>query len=437
MSPHIQPRQASTSRQVTALTDLLDVALQLGTEQDLTRILQIVTNGACHSVDCERASLFLLDESHQSLYTRVVTELEIREIRLGIESGICGWVAREQKLTHVSDPQHDDRWDSSFDLRTGYLTRNILAAPLISNIDSRLVGVLQLLNKTDGDFDDFDQQLIQAFAAHAATALERRRLQEESLRSQELKQSLEMGRRIQRGFLPDSLPDIAGYEVASWWQPAEFVSGDYYDWLPLPDRRTCFVMGDVSGHGLGPSLIMASVRAMLHVAARTVAEPDRIVSLLAETIAPDLKQSQFISFLLVALDPVTHDVCFANAGHAPALHYEYATGEFHRLDATRLPLGFPGINVGHVKTQFHMAPHDLLVLGTDGVIEVRDPEGTMFGEKKLQQVIESVKDRSAAGIVDVVSQTVQAFHGLLPPADDSTLVIVKRSDGREFRANSH
>jgi serine phosphatase RsbU (regulator of sigma subunit) len=420
---------AATDRRVAALTDLLDVALKLGTEQDLTRILQIVTNGACHSVDCERASLFVLDEAQNQLYTRVVTELEIREIRLGTDRGICGWVALNRQLTHVPEPQRDARWDSSVDLRTGFQTRNILAAPLISNVDDRLVGVLQLLNKTGGDFDEFDQQLIRAFSAHASTALERRRLQEESLRTQELKQSMEMARRIQRGFLPDSLPNVPGYGVASWWQPAEFVSGDYYDWLSLPDGRTSFVMGDVSGHGMGPSLIMASLRAMLHVLVRTVADPDRIVELLAESIAPDLKQSQFISFLLVSLDPATHDVRFANAGHAPALHFNAASGTFSRLEATRLPLGFPPVTVGEVNSRLRMAVGDVLILGTDGVIEVRDLDGVMFGVERLQDVVRSCGDRPAAGIVESISAAVQQFHGPDPPDDDSTLVVIKREVG--------
>jgi sigma-B regulation protein RsbU (phosphoserine phosphatase) len=245
------PIHPTADRRIGALTVLLDVALQLGPEHDLGQILQIVTSGICQASLCERASLFLVDEAAAELYTHVATELEIREIRMGMDEGICGWVASHRQIAHVSDPPHDDRWNSSVDMRTGYVTRNILAAPVISNLDDRLVGVLQVLNKAHEDFDAFDHQLIQAFAAHAATALERRRMQEELLRGQEFKHSLEMGRKIQRGFLPDRLPDVPGYDVAPWWQPATFVSGDYYDWLPLPDGRTCFVMGDVSGHGLG------------------------------------------------------------------------------------------------------------------------------------------------------------------------------------------
>jgi phosphoserine phosphatase RsbU/P len=416
----------AVDRRVASLSQLLDVALQLATEHDLTRILQIVTNGVCRSVDCERASLFLINNSQDELYTRVVTELEIREIRLSTDHGIGGWVARNQQLVHVSDPHGDARWNSSIDARTGYVTRNILAAPVISTVDDRLVGVLQLLNKSDGDFDEFDQQLIQAFAAHAATALERRRLQEEAIHAHELKQAMEMGRRIQRGFLPSALPNISGYEVASWWQPAEFVSGDYYDWLPLTDGRLAFAIGDVSGHGLGPSLIMASLRAMLHVLAKTMTEPLRIVELLADSIAPDLKQSQFISFLIVALDPSSHEIQFANAGHAPALKYDSHTNSFQRLEATRLPLGFPSVVVGPTETRCELAVNDLLILGTDGVIESRNPVGTMFGTERLQQLVSLHREKSAHDIVVAVSSTVQTFHGLELPPDDSTLVVVKR-----------
>lgn len=416
-----------SERRITALTVLLDVALQLGPEHDLGQILQIVTTGISQAAMCERATLFLVDERHQELYTHVATELEIREIRMGLDEGICGWAAQHRAVAHVSDPQHDDRWNSTVDMRTGFVTRNILAAPVISNMDDRLVGVLQVLNKSDTDFDEFDRQLIQAFAAHAATALERRRMQENLLRTEEFKHALEMGRRIQRGFLPDKLPDVPGYDVASWWHPATFVSGDYYDWMPLSDGRTCFVMGDVSGHGLGPSLIMASLRAMLHVLAKTIAEPARVIELLAESIAPDLKQSQFVSFLVVSLNPVTHSIRFANAGHAPALHYHLGTDSFTRLEATQVPLGFPPIAVDNVVTEFSMEQGDMLVLGTDGVIEVRNPEGVLFGVKRLQEIVRGCCTRAPSEIVAAIRDAVLDFHGQHPPDDDSTLVIVKRS----------
>jgi len=420
------PAPPAADRRVVALHELLDVALLLGTVEELTAILQIVTSGVCNAVNCERASLFVLDEERHELYTQVTTELEIREIRLGLTEGVCGWVARNRQIARVTDPHHDERWNSSVDLRTGFLTRNILAAPLISPLDRRLVGVLQLLNKSGSQFDEFDQQLIQAFAAHAASALERRRIQQESLRAHELKQSVEVARRIQRGFLPETLPDIPGYAVATWWQPAQLVSGDYYDWLQLPDGRMAFVMGDVSGHGVGPSLIMASLRAMVHVLARTMTDPDRMVDLLAETIAPDLKGSQFVTFLLLTLDPESHEARFANAGHAPALHFGHRTGAFQRLNASRLPLGFPAIPAEPAVRSIPVEPGDLLVLGTDGIIEVRDPQGCLFGVHRLQDILVRHHRESASGIVEAIQTAISEFRGSALPDDDSTLVVIQR-----------
>src|SRR5262249_1593136 len=158
----------------------------------------------------------------------------------------------------------------------------------------------------------FDERVIRAFAAHVALALERRRLQDEARQADEWRRSLELGRQIQTMFLPKALPHISGYEVAASWQPAEFVSGDYYDWLPLPDGRWAFVTGDVSGHGPAAALIMATARAMLHGLTHTESDPQRCLDLLRDSVEPDLSEGRFLTFVLLALDPKSHGVMVAN-----------------------------------------------------------------------------------------------------------------------------
>jgi sigma-B regulation protein RsbU (phosphoserine phosphatase) len=416
----------SPTSTVAALTKLLEVALELGRADDLDRILRIATAGVCDAVGCERASLFIYDEQRQELYTRVVTELEIAEIRHRLDRGIVGWVAQHKQLQNVSDPRADARWDRSVDVRTGFHTQNILATPVLRAGDQHLLGVLQLLNQPDG-FGPFDEQVLQGFAAHVALALERRRLQDEAREGEQLRQALEMGRQIQSGFLPKALPTIPGYEVAAWWQPAEFVSGDYYDWLQLPDGRWGFLMGDVSGHGLAAALIMASVRAMVHVLAQTESIPDRFLDLLRESIATDLNDSRFITFLMLALNRETHAVAVANAGHAPAHWYSARTQEFQRLEPTALPFGFPQVALPVTKSSIVLQPGDMLVLGTDGVVEVRSPQDQMFGTERLLRLIREEAALPLTQLVERISQEVRAFHGRPLPPDDSTLVIVRRS----------
>lgn len=420
-------RQAEVAdRQLDGLMKLVDITCELAAQHDLDRILQTVTRGVCEALSCERASLFLYDAETHELRTQVVTELEIAEIRSSVDHGITGCVARERKIANIPDPRSDFRWNSSIDQRTGFYTRNILAAPVESAHDGRLLGVLELINKTDGAFDSFDEQLLVAFAAHAATALERAELLETARRSHELQMSIEMGRSIQAGFMPERLPQIAGYEVAAWWQPAEAVGGDYCDIVPLQDGRLGLVVADVSGHGVGASLIMASVRAMLHVLTRTLSDPEKILSLLAETISPDLKMGRFITFLVVALDPQTHRITFANAGHGPALHLARESREFHRLEATSLPIGFCqdfNIPTGPETT---LDRGDLLVLATDGTIELRNPQGELFGRKRLEDFILQNRHRPAGDLCNVLSEAISNFHPGHHPPDDATLLVIER-----------
>jgi sigma-B regulation protein RsbU (phosphoserine phosphatase) len=325
----------------------------------------------------------------------------------------------------VPVPAEDPRWDASVDRKTGFRTRNILAAPVMSVTDRRLLGVLQLLNKAGG-FTPLDERLVQAFAAHVALAIERGHWEEQARAAEALRQSLEMGRRIQSGFLPSTLPQIPGYEVAVWWQPAEFVSGDYYDWLPLEHGGWGFVIGDVSGHGLAAALVMASVRAMVRVLSETETDPRQLVELVRESVRADLHDGRFVTFLCVMLDPTAHRATLWNAGHGPAYRLRAADGSAERLIPTATPLGFPSVINTGAAPEMNLMPGDLLMLGTDGVIEVSNGSGEMFGVERLLETIRQHRTEPAERIVAAVADRVQRFHGLRAPPDDTTLVIIRR-----------
>ncbi len=412
--------------QQEALLRLLDVTCELAAHHTLDQILQTVTTGACEALGCERASLYLYDEVSNEVYTRAVTELELEEIRSSADRGITGWVVRNRELANIPDPAADPRWNANFDRQTGFHTRNILAAPIIASTDDRLIGVLQLLNKHGGTFGPFDEQVLRAFAAHAATAIERADLVAEVRFSHELQIAVNMGRRIQQSFLPRHLPQIPGYEVGAWWRPAELVSGDYYDIVPLRDGRLGLVVADVSGHGVGPSLLMASVRAMVHVLTRRRTEPGEIVPLLAETISPDLDGGTFLTLLMAALDPRTHELTYVNAGHGPALLFHRNIREFETLKSTSLPLGFLTDFTTHPGWKLTMGPRDLLILATDGVIELLNDANEMFGRARLEQLIRQNCTLAAPDLVMAIQDAIAEFLGDSQPLDDVTLMIVER-----------
>lgn len=412
---------------LTGLTKLMEITRLLALETDLDPILHLITEGACQALESERASLFLYDEETRELYSRVVTDLEIQEIRMSVDEGINGWVGRNKQLLNVPNPTLDPRWKPTIDRQTGFTTRNILAAPLVSPRNSRLLGTLSLLNRRNEEaFDKADEHLLEAFAAHAAVSLERVDLLQKYRQTRDLQLSLEAARHVQARFLPERLPAIPGYELAAWWRPAQGVSGDYYDALPLPDGRLALVVADVSGHGMGPSLIMASVRAMLHVLSRTISQPGRILSLLNDTISPDLQWGQFITMLLGALNLETHQMHFANAGHGPALHLERRTGRLNVLKATGVPLGLPDRPLVESPEPVVLEPGDLILLATDGSIELRNAEGEMFGRQRFEQLLLAHQTEPALALLEILKAELTNFDEGSRADDDITILILER-----------
>lgn len=418
--------KAGLRQRLDGLERLLATTRALAAEIDLNEILKLVAQGACDALDCERASLYRYDEHREELLTLVVTELEIAEIRHGLDYGVTGHVARTRKLANVSDPKVDPRWNPSVDRATGYQTRNILAAPLCSVRDDSLLGVLQLLNKRDGSFNSFDEQLLEAFSQHAASALDRARLVEELREREATEASLKMARDVQRGFMPTELIQPDGYELASWWFPNEAVGGDYCDVVALADGRLGLVIADVSGHGLGPSLLMASVRAALRALILDHASPELLLNMLSHCMAADLQEGRFITMVMAALDTQANSLEFANAGHAPAEHYAAAADQFNPLVSTGVPLGVldrPDYPQG---PPIALEQGDLLVLGTDGIIECMDEASEQFGQTRLREIIRRGSQRPVAELVQAIGKAVEQHYVGESPPDDLTVLALRR-----------
>jgi serine phosphatase RsbU (regulator of sigma subunit) len=186
------------------------------------------------------------------------------------------------------------------------------------------------------------------------------------------------------------------------------------------------VVADVSGHGVGPSLLMASVRAMVHVLTRRRTEPGEIVPLLAETISPDLDGGTFLTLLMAALDPHTHELTYVNAGHGPATVFHRETLTFQTLKSTSLPLGFVSDFSPLPGLKLTMGPGDLLILATDGLIELLNDAREMFGRPRLENLIRQNCTLAAPDLVMAIQDAIAEFLGDSQPLDDVTLMVVER-----------
>jgi len=418
---------------IRALYSVLEVTTGLAAEKDLDRLFGLIVERACGALCCERASLFLYDEVRQELYTRKVTKLdgEVREIRLSINQGIAGLVARERRLEVIADPYSHPEFNPEFDQRVGFRTRNILCAPLISwGKDDKLLGVLQVLNKRDRPFDASDQQLVRAFAAHAAIAIDRAILAQHFEEKMQLLVSLDLARQVQAGLLPRQLATIPGYEIAAISQPADQTGGDYYDVIRLQSGQIGLVMADVSGHGFGPSLLMATARAALRGILGREPAAEVVLNELSRAMLDDLQHlRRFITLLYGTLDPHQHCFCYANAGHGPvALHLNAEQRVFRSLakdEARGYPLGW--LNQPYAAcAAVPLARGDLIILGTDGFVETRRG-GEQFGMQRLcDRILERCHDPLQQIIDNLIEATV-AFHESTLRDDDLTLLIVRRT----------
>lgn len=425
------PSPRDVQEHLEGLQAVLEVTKELAAEKDFDLLLDVIIQRACSALRCERASVFLYDEERQELYTRKVTRLEgSDEIRLSVNEGIVGLVARERRIEHVEDPYSHPQFDAEFDRRSGFRTRNILSAPLIAwGEEEKLLGVLQLLNKTDRSFDELDKQLLHAFAAHTAIAIDRAILAQHYKEKIHLLASLDLARQIQSSLLPAQLPDIPGYEIAAVSLPADATGGDYYDVIPMASGKVGLVVADVCGHGFGPSLLMASARAMLRGIAGREPTVEQMLSELAVVLYADLQRvRRFITFLYGTLDPVEHAFHYANAGHGPVvLHLNLQSGEYDSLvddDARGCPLGWFNESY-NACTPVRLAPGDLLILGTDGIVETRR-DGECFGMQRLCDfVLRRCRDPLPT-ILDGLVEASIAFNESSSPDDDFTLLILRR-----------
>lgn len=408
------------------LNRLLEVTHLLAVEMNLAKILDAVVCVASRALACDRALLYLHDPKRNVLRLSATSAGGNLELHLTLDKGAAGFAARRREMVNIAQPNADPRCDRTYDQTAGYRTDSLLATPLIAGRDGRLLGVLEFLNNSGGPFDNDDEALALAFSEHAAAALDRARLLEELERQHQKAASLEIAREVQRRFMPSKLPEIPGYEAAAWWYPNEEVGGDYCDLIQIPSGPAALCVADVSGHGLGPSLLMASVRASLRTLLAHERPTPQLLDKLAWALAPDLQDGQFVTMVLALLDPSTHRVEFANAGHAPAFHYVRRSDEFMDLHSTGLPLGVLDPPDTPLGPAFTMEEGDMLVLATDGVVEAMDSRGKQFGVNRLREELRRLYPGSLPDLVRNVGREVELHYVGDSPPDDLTIVALRR-----------
>lgn len=398
----------------------------MSTGIDLDDLLALIVKKLVETVESDRGTLYLIDEEKGELFSRVLLEDlgTLPEIRLKMGEGIAGYVAETGQTLNIPAAYESPLFNPYYDQITGYRTHTILTLPM-RNPQQKIIGVVQLVNKKGGTFTRRDEQLLNAMASQAAISIENARLYAQELEQQVLNRELETARNIQASFLPESVPDLQGWDIAYHWKPIREVAGDFYDFFQMEDGRLAVLIADVSGKGIPSALFMALTVTVLRFGMSLSLRPAEMVKRANDLIIHHQRSRMFATVFVGYMDTHTGKMTFASAGHNPPMLYRADLGECEEITCS-------GVAVGVFKAAAYdeaavtLNENDILVLFTDGITEIVNTEEEEFGEERLKEVICENAHLSSQALSAKIMEEASLFAAEQGAFDDETLIVIKR-----------
>jgi predicted ester cyclase len=256
--------------------------------------------------------------------------------------------------------------------------------------------------------------------------LTRARLEKEIGERERVDQELRVARRIQHTSLPEEVPQLEGWQISPYYQPAREVGGDFYDFHLLSEGRLGLVVGDATGKGVPAALVMSTTCGMLQLAAQDLesSSPSEVLRRVNEALLPRIPANMFVTCFYAILDPKNASLSYANAGHnLPYVHR--GRGQAEELRARGMPLGLMA-GMSYEQKETTLQSGDGALLYSDGLVEAHDPKGEMFGFPRVRaQVAERGEERSLG---ESLLEELYAFVGEgWEQEDDITLLTLERS----------
>jgi serine phosphatase RsbU (regulator of sigma subunit) len=256
-----------------------------------------------------------------------------------------------------------------------------------------------------------------------------------------IEHDLKIARRIQESTYPEKLPELDGFEIAAWSEPADETGGDTYDVIgihgaTIGDKivltdgeagRAVLLLADATGHGIGPALSVVQVRAMLRIAVRMSSDLSEIATHMNQQLCADLPGGHFITCWLGELSSSDGRLGTLSAGQGPLLWYRAGRDEFETRSADVPPLGLFDSGKIEVPSPTAMERGDIYAAISDGIYEAADPDEAMLGEEPVMQVIRDHRESTASEILAAVREAAETFARGRPPDDDRTIIIIKRA----------
>lgn len=303
--------------------------------------------------------------------------------------------------------------------------RSLMCTPLMDT-DGKALGVLQLstLDVTQ-PFNSDDLDLLVSVGAQAGLAVENGAMHETLLKQRELQRDMEIAAQVQLGFLPSSAPTVPGYEFADYYEAAQSIGGDYFDYVHIPDGRLALVIGDVAGKGIPAALLMARLHAACRYHLFSASCAEQALTSLNFEMANSSLGYRFITLSIAILDPARHQVQLASAGHVPPIYRrDGKQAEYIGIRESGMPLGVMA-DQKYQSLVFSLEPNDALLFYTDGITEAMNPLNQLFGKDRVQNVVVE-GPVSVVQLVPTLVDAVEKFCEGRPQRDDICVTAFRR-----------
>jgi len=326
----------------------------------------------------------------------------------------------------IDDPRGFNAWlsaDPTQSANLGNPNALLFAVPIA--VKDALYGVMLIEEAAGGlRFRSRRLEIITGIAQQAALAIQNDLLQNEMVVRERLETEVQLARQIQKTFLPESLPQIEGWEFAARWKTARQVGGDFYDVFDLPNNRLGLFIADVADKGVPAALFMALTRTLVRAAVIESVSPAEAMKRVNDLLYPDTRQGMFVTAVYAVLDITNSTLTYVNAGHNPPL-WVRRDGTIERLTRTAVALGVL-VNDPVEQRTIQLQAEDHVLFYTDGLTESFNSEREFYGEARLTKSILENQFASASDLLDVVEKSLLNFVQDMPAADDLTMLAVRR-----------
>jgi sigma-B regulation protein RsbU (phosphoserine phosphatase) len=331
-------------------------------------------------------------------------------LKIGKE-GMVGYVAATGQMRYAPDVRRDPYY-----MACEPDTLSEVAIPL--HAQGQLVGVFTASHHELDAFPADQLRLLQALCSHIAVAVQNARLfQKQRQENDRMSREVAEARSIQQALLPKSSPYVPGFCVSGLCIPAGAVGGDWYDFIPLDEKRWGLVLADVSGKGTAAALLMSATRAMLRSLAESCGNPGDVLGRLNRLLVEDFPLGRFVTMVYAVLDPEHRTVTFANAGHLRPLLVDSYGARFLETE-TGMPLGLGFGSYSEVTV--HLPEKSRLVFYSDGITEAAGPSEEEYGPQRLQELV-----LQQAASAERIVEDVRSFANGAGLADDATVIFVQ------------